>query len=286
MESPDPSLVTDGPSPERKAGRRKINIEFIEDKSRRHITFSKRKAGIMKKAYELSTLTGTQVLLLVASETGHVYTFATPKLQPLITKPEGKNLIQACLNAADVTQPPQPTPHQQTQRIATPAYPDTTPLLYPPPVVADPIETEQTYENDDKKENKLLSNLDFGGAYPAGIQAVRMYPMPVVASRYLPSANTQYPPYQPNNAAGISVPPPTFSQHSSPALNSASPFAWGNKNLGVSGAVGAFPQHLMTSVLSAGGISSPQVQQSLSQQGLTTSSVVNPVSANEKKHDD
>jgi pheromone receptor transcription factor len=86
----------------KRAGRRKINIEFIKDKSRRHITFSKRKAGIMKKAYELSTLTGTQVLLLVASETGHVYTFATPKLQPLITKTEGKNLIQACLNAPDM----------------------------------------------------------------------------------------------------------------------------------------------------------------------------------------
>ena len=90
---------------EKRAGRRKINIEFIEDKSRRHITFSKRKAGIMKKAYELSTLTGTQVLLLVASETGHVYTFATPKLQPLITKPEGKNLIQSCLNAPDHPSP-------------------------------------------------------------------------------------------------------------------------------------------------------------------------------------
>jgi len=88
---------------EKRIGRRKIRIEYIEDKSRRHITFSKRKAGIMKKAYELSTLTGTQVLLLVASETGHVYTFATPKLQPLITKPEGKNLIQACLNAPDLT---------------------------------------------------------------------------------------------------------------------------------------------------------------------------------------
>jgi len=86
---------------DKKIGRRKISIEFIEDKSRRHITFSKRKAGIMKKAYELSTLTGTQVLLLVASETGHVYTFATPKLQPLITKTEGKNLIQSCLNAPD-----------------------------------------------------------------------------------------------------------------------------------------------------------------------------------------
>lgn len=86
---------------DKRSGRRKIKIEYIEDKSRRHITFSKRKAGIMKKAYELSTLTGTQVLLLVASETGHVYTFATPKLQPLITKPEGKNLIQTCLNAPD-----------------------------------------------------------------------------------------------------------------------------------------------------------------------------------------
>ncbi|MCJ1347336.1 transcription factor of the MADS box [Peltigera leucophlebia] len=84
--------------------RRKIDIKFIQDKSRRHITFSKRKAGIMKKAYELSVLTGTQVLLLVVSETGLVYTFTTPKLQPLVTKPEGKNLIQACLNA------PEPAP--------------------------------------------------------------------------------------------------------------------------------------------------------------------------------
>lgn len=39
-------------------------------------------------------LTGTQVLLLVVSETGLVYTFTTPKLQPLVTKAEGKNLIQ------------------------------------------------------------------------------------------------------------------------------------------------------------------------------------------------
>lgn len=34
------------------------------------------------------------MLLLVVSETGLVYTFTTPKLQPLVTKPEGKNLIQ------------------------------------------------------------------------------------------------------------------------------------------------------------------------------------------------
>ena len=33
-------------------------------------------------------------MLLVASETGHVYTFATRKLQPMITSDAGKALIQ------------------------------------------------------------------------------------------------------------------------------------------------------------------------------------------------
>lgn len=36
---------------EKRSGRRKIKIEYIGDKSRRHITFSKRKAGIMKKVF-------------------------------------------------------------------------------------------------------------------------------------------------------------------------------------------------------------------------------------------
>jgi pheromone receptor transcription factor len=109
----DRTLDDDDDDDDRKPGRerRKIEIKFISDKSRRHITFSKRKAGIMKKAYELSVLTGTQVLLLVVSETGLVYTFTTPKLQPLVTKPEGKNLIQACLNAPEDT--PQQAPQQQ-----------------------------------------------------------------------------------------------------------------------------------------------------------------------------
>ena len=46
-------------------GRRKIEIEYIDDKIRRHITFSKRKAGISKKAYELSRLTGAQAAPLL-----------------------------------------------------------------------------------------------------------------------------------------------------------------------------------------------------------------------------
>lgn len=50
-------------------------------------------------------------MLLVASETGHVYTFATPKLQPMITSEAGKALIQTCLHQPDPA-PMNQGPHQ------------------------------------------------------------------------------------------------------------------------------------------------------------------------------
>lgn len=70
------------------------------------------------QAYELSTLTGTQVMLLVASETGHVYTFATRKLQPMITSDSGKRLIQTCLNSPD-------PPTTSEQRMAATGFEET-----------------------------------------------------------------------------------------------------------------------------------------------------------------
>ena len=61
----DQDSSINSPDRSRTKERRKIQIKFIENKTRRHVTFSKRKYGIMKKAFELSVLTGTQVLLLV-----------------------------------------------------------------------------------------------------------------------------------------------------------------------------------------------------------------------------
>lgn len=91
----------DGSGAKLSKGRKKIKMEFIKDKGRRGVTFSKRKKGIMKKAYELNVLTKCEILLVVASETGHVYTFATPKLQPIIKQHE--NLIQQYLNTPSIS---------------------------------------------------------------------------------------------------------------------------------------------------------------------------------------
>merc|ERR1719510_1601813 len=132
-------------------------MEFIDNKLRRYTTFSKRKTGIMKKAYELSTLTGTQVMLLVASETGHVYTFATRKLQPMITSDAGKALIQTCLNSPD---PPQTSAPTSDQRMSASGYEETE-LTYnaiadaaAAAAAADAAEQQKDAPEDDEEEDE------------------------------------------------------------------------------------------------------------------------------------
>lgn len=86
------------------AGRRRIDIELIEDSSRRRTTFSKRKRGLLKKSRELSALTGAQLLCVVVSESGRMHTFATPQLAPIVESYEGRSLICACLSPQKLTE--------------------------------------------------------------------------------------------------------------------------------------------------------------------------------------
>nr|GEZ00697.1 hypothetical protein [Tanacetum cinerariifolium] len=54
-------------------GKQKIEIKKIKAKSSRQVTFSKRRAGLFKKAVELCVLTGAKVAVLVKSASGKVY---------------------------------------------------------------------------------------------------------------------------------------------------------------------------------------------------------------------
>jgi len=231
------------PADKQKSGRRKIQIEFIEDKSRRHITFSKRKAGIMKKAYELSTLTGTQVLLLVASETGHVYTFATPKLQPLITKADGKNLIQACLNAPDT-----PSTSQTTNTTARMSAGSQNMANYPEPPASN-------YGNDGDDDKHASKQQDKNFAMQAAIQqaqqnamAQQSYPPEYAAyytnptvmqqlaaqqNRFQPTSPMGYPPGYPGT--------PQYAQMPGGNAAYAHLAAWGGKPPAAQGPAGNFP---------------------------------------------
>ncbi|KAL6285325.1 hypothetical protein ACE6H2_009715 [Prunus campanulata] len=67
-------------------GRRRIEIKRIEEKNKRHVTFSKRKKGIFNKAAELSVLSGAEIATMVVSSNGKVFCFGTPNYDTVIDR--------------------------------------------------------------------------------------------------------------------------------------------------------------------------------------------------------
>ncbi|KAA8519528.1 hypothetical protein F0562_013784 [Nyssa sinensis] len=61
-------------------GRQRIDMKKRENEEDRLITFSKRRAGIYKKASELCTLCGTDVGLIIFSPSGKPFSFAHPSI--------------------------------------------------------------------------------------------------------------------------------------------------------------------------------------------------------------
>ncbi|XP_042475317.1 agamous-like MADS-box protein MADS9 isoform X2 [Macadamia integrifolia] len=59
-------------------GRGKIEIKRIENPTNRQVTYSKRKAGIIKKATELSVLCEAKVSLIILSSSGKMSEYCSP----------------------------------------------------------------------------------------------------------------------------------------------------------------------------------------------------------------
>ncbi|KAM3694620.1 hypothetical protein ACJW31_07G071800 [Castanea mollissima] len=62
-----------------KMTRKKIQIKKIDNTTARQVTFSKRRRGLFKKAYELSTLCDAEIALLVFSATGKLFDYASSR---------------------------------------------------------------------------------------------------------------------------------------------------------------------------------------------------------------
>jgi MADS-box transcription enhancer factor 2B len=57
-------------------GRVKLPIKRIENNTNRHVTFSKRRNGLIKKAYELSVLCDIDIALLMFSPSRRLCPFS------------------------------------------------------------------------------------------------------------------------------------------------------------------------------------------------------------------
>ncbi|CAI9092128.1 OLC1v1027302C4 [Oldenlandia corymbosa var. corymbosa] len=66
--------------------RGKIQMRRIENATSRQVTFSKRRSGLLKKAYELSVLCDAEVALIIFSQKGKLYEFASSNIQNIIEK--------------------------------------------------------------------------------------------------------------------------------------------------------------------------------------------------------
>ncbi|XVE91650.1 hypothetical protein REPUB_Repub01dG0028400 [Reevesia pubescens] len=58
-------------------GRGRVELKRIENKINRQVTFSKRRNGLLKKAYELSILCDAEVALIIFSNRGKLYEFCS-----------------------------------------------------------------------------------------------------------------------------------------------------------------------------------------------------------------
>ncbi|XP_024313923.1 MADS-box transcription factor 4-like isoform X1 [Brachypodium distachyon] len=66
-------------------GRGKIEIKRIENTSNRHVTFAKRRAGLVKKAREISVLCDAEVGVVIFSSAGKLHDFCSPKTTSVIS---------------------------------------------------------------------------------------------------------------------------------------------------------------------------------------------------------
>ncbi|PQQ17410.1 agamous-like MADS-box protein AGL19 [Prunus yedoensis var. nudiflora] len=58
-------------------GRGKVELKRIENPTSRQVTFSKRRNGLLKKAFELSILCDAEVALIILSPSDKIYQFAS-----------------------------------------------------------------------------------------------------------------------------------------------------------------------------------------------------------------
>ncbi|KAM7142707.1 myocyte-specific enhancer factor 2B-like isoform 2-T2 [Molossus nigricans] len=67
-------------------GRKKIQISRILDQRNRQVTFTKRKFGLMKKAYELSVLCDCEIALIIFNSANRLFQYASTDMDRVLLK--------------------------------------------------------------------------------------------------------------------------------------------------------------------------------------------------------
>eukprot|EP00128_Syssomonas_multiformis_P011452 Colp12_sorted_trinity150504_noHs@173 len=83
-------------------GRKKIQIKRIDDERNRQVTFTKRKLGLMKKAYELSILCDCEIALIIFNSNNKLFQYASTDMDKILLKYTEYSEPHESRNNADV----------------------------------------------------------------------------------------------------------------------------------------------------------------------------------------
>uniref|UniRef100_A0A671RKY5 Myocyte-specific enhancer factor 2D-like n=1 Tax=Sinocyclocheilus anshuiensis TaxID=1608454 RepID=A0A671RKY5_9TELE len=101
-------------------GRKKIQIQRITDERNRQVTFTKRKFGLMKKAYELSVLCDCEIALIIFNHSNKLFQYASTDMDKVLLKYTEYNEPHESRTNADiieVTQTYKPTCKSTTLQV-------------------------------------------------------------------------------------------------------------------------------------------------------------------------
>ncbi|XP_064169784.1 myocyte enhancer factor 2aa isoform X5 [Anguilla rostrata] len=135
-------------------GRKKIQITRIMDERNRQVTFTKRKFGLMKKAYELSVLCDCEIALIIFNSSNKLFQYASTDMDKVLLKYTEYNEPHESRTNADIVE----ALNKKEHRGCDSPDPDSSYVLTP--------HTEEKYKKINEEFDNMMRNHKIPAALP------------------------------------------------------------------------------------------------------------------------
>ncbi|XP_006007218.1 myocyte enhancer factor 2aa isoform X3 [Latimeria chalumnae] len=135
-------------------GRKKIQITRIMDERNRQVTFTKRKFGLMKKAYELSVLCDCEIALIIFNSSNKLFQYASTDMDKVLLKYTEYNEPHESRTNSDIVE----ALNKKEHRGCDSPDPDTSYVLTP--------HTEEKYKKINEEFDNMMRNHKIAPALP------------------------------------------------------------------------------------------------------------------------
>ncbi|XP_041082666.1 myocyte-specific enhancer factor 2A-like isoform X6 [Polyodon spathula] len=135
-------------------GRKKIQITRIMDERNRQVTFTKRKFGLMKKAYELSVLCDCEIALIIFNSSNKLFQYASTDMDKVLLKYTEYNEPHESRTNSDIVE----ALNKKEHRGCDSPDPDASYVLTP--------HTEEKYKKINEEFDNMMRNHKIPSALP------------------------------------------------------------------------------------------------------------------------